>query len=80
MLDKDYPNLFQAADAASKASQNSYLCLMKVDLLSAIAGAALAIYNSQRNEYIICIYIVSALFLFTAFVCSIILLKEKHED
>lgn len=80
MQDQDYPNLFQAANAASICFQKKYLWLMKIDLLSAALGAALAIYNFQREEYLMWMYVLSAIFFFVTLGCSVILFISKYED
>ena len=80
MKDKDYPNLYQAANIASVNYQKWYLQLMRADLLSAILGASLAIYNFQRADYLMWVYVLSAFLFFITLICSIILFISKYED
>lgn len=79
MNHSDYPNLFKASDKASNDAQRNYLCVMRIDLISGILGAGIAIYNINSNGKII-IYIFSALFLLLSLAMTIVLVVAKFED
>jgi hypothetical protein len=53
----DYPNYFQASDKLSIDSQNTYLNIIRVDLIAMIFAAFLAIYSFQTTEYKLAVHI-----------------------
>lgn len=75
----DYPNLFKASDKASNNAQRNYLWIMRIDLISGILGAGMAIYNISSIEKAT-IYIFSAIFLFISLAMTIVLVVAKFED
>lgn len=79
MNHSDYPNLFKASDKASNDAQRNYLWVMRIDLISGIFGAGIAIYNINSSEKIF-IYIFSALFLLLSLTMTIVLVVAKFED
>lgn len=80
MKDNEYPNYFQASDAASKKAQKTYLRFVKFDLSAMIIGSALAIYNYQSHNSHMIVYIISGILLLVATVFTLVLKSVKYED
>ncbi len=80
ILEKDYPNLYQASDHASKSSQSNYILIVAIDLVSMILASALAIYNYQCVVAKTYIYVISGLLLLSGFIFTIIIITKKFED
>ncbi|HBH48989.1 MAG TPA: hypothetical protein DDX98_10130 [Bacteroidales bacterium] len=76
----DYPNYFQASDKLSIDSQNTYLNIIRVDLIAMIFAAFLAIYSFQTTEYKLAVHIFTGLSLLTGLILTIILKSKKYED
>ena len=80
LLEKDYPNLYQASDYASKSAQSNYILIVAFDLISMILASALAIYNYQSVNSKTSIYVISGVLLLLGFVLTIIIITKKFED
>jgi len=80
MKNKDFPNYFQAADIASINAQRTYLQFHKINLLSMIFAVCLTIYNFQRVEPKMWIYIISGILLFVSMVITVVLKLRKYEE
>lgn len=77
---KEYPNYFQASDKLSNSSQSYYLNIIRIDLISMIIAALLAIYGFKEVEYKLYVHIASGIFLFIGLLLTIILKSKKYED
>lgn len=80
MENKHYPNYFQASDKLSIDSQKYYLNIIRVDLLSMIVAALLAIYSFQTTEHKLGVHILTGLSLLLGLILTIILKSKKYED
>lgn len=80
ILEKDYPNLYQASDHASNSSQSNYILIVAIDLVSMILASALAVYNYQSVVAKTYIYVISGLLLLSGFILTIIIVTKKFED
>lgn len=77
---KDFPNYYQAADSISIKSQNAYLNIIRVDLISMIIAALLAIYSFQDVNQKFWIYCFTGFFLLLGLILTIVLKSKKYED
>ncbi|MBD0833342.1 DUF4231 domain-containing protein [Aestuariibaculum sediminum] len=77
---KDFPNYFQAADSISIKSQKSYLNIIRIDLISMIIAALLAIYSFQDVSQKFWVYSFTGLFLLIGLILTIVLKSKKYED
>lgn len=80
MTEKDYPNLYQASNKESIESQKLYLHFMRVNLIAAILATMLVMYNFQRVDYLLYIYILSASLFGISGLSTCILWIKKFED
>lgn len=80
MTNSEFPNYFQASDKASIKSQNYYLNIIRIDLISMIIASGLSIYNYKSTESKECIYYISGFLLLTSLILTIILKTKKYED
>lgn len=80
LTDDDLPNIFQAADKASRKAQNNYLWIIGSDLTFMIVASALAIYNYESANVKEWVYIVSGIFLLLGLIFTIIIKTKKFED
>lgn len=80
LLEKDYPNLYQAADSASKNAQFKYILIIAIDLISMILASTLAIYNYQSIYSKTFVYVISGGLLLLGFILTIIVITKKFED
>src|SRR5690349_11354850 len=78
--DNELPNLFQAADCASKKAQYNYLWIIGSDLAFMIIASALAIYNYESIDAKEWVYVVSGIFLLLGLIFTIIIKTKKFED
>lgn len=78
--DSELPNLFQAADYASKKAQCNYLWIIGFDLSFMILASGFAIYNYETAEVKEWIYILSGAFLLLGLIFTIIIKTKKFED
>lgn len=76
----EYPNYFQASDKLSNDSQSNYLNIIRIDLVSMVLAALLAIYSFTDTNYKLCIHILSGIFLLLGLILTIILKSKKYED
>src|SRR5690606_10358928 len=77
---KDFPNYYQAADNISIKSQKAYLNIIRVDLISMIIAALLAIYSFQDVNQKFWIYCFTGFFLLVGLILTIVLKSKKYED
>jgi uncharacterized membrane protein YhaH (DUF805 family) len=80
ITDDGLPNLFQAADCASKKAQSNYLWLMAFDLSFMILASGFAIYNYKSIDVKEWIYILSGILLLLGLVFTIIIKTKRFED
>lgn len=80
MIEKDFPNYFQASDNASKKAQSNYINIIRVDLISMIIASALSIYNYQQVEFKLYVYVISGILLLASLILTIILKTKQFED
>ncbi|WP_248723202.1 DUF4231 domain-containing protein [Seonamhaeicola sp. ML3] len=76
----EYPNYFQASDKLSNDSQSNYLNIIRIDLVSMVLAAVLAIYCFTDTNYKLYIHILSGIFLLLGLILTIILKSKKYED
>lgn len=77
---KDFPNYYQASDSSSIKSQKYYLNIIRIDLISMIFAALLAIYSFDDADYNLWIYSLIGLSLLCGLILTIILKSKKYED
>lgn len=77
---KDFPNYYQAADNISIKSKKAYLNIIRVDLISMIIAALLAIYSFQDVNQKSWIYCFTGFFLLVGLILTIVLKSKKYED
>lgn len=80
MIEKDFPNYFQASDNASKRAQSNYINIIRVDLVSMIIASAISIYNYQQVESKLTVYVISGILLLSSLILTIILKAKQFED
>lgn len=80
MLEKDFPNYYQASDKSSLDAQSNYINIIRIDLLSMIIASAITIYNYQQTESKLYVYVISGLLLLLGLILTIILKSKKYED
>lgn len=80
MEDKNYPNFFIAGDGASRRAQFKYINFVKWDLVLMVFSALICVYNYEKVDSKLIVYILSGLMLLVALFISIILKYKKYED
>ncbi len=77
---KDFPGLYQASDEASLSAQKNYKNIIAYDLITMIIASALAIYNYEKVEPKLIVYVISGIFLLISFALTLIIRTKKFED
>lgn len=77
---KDFPGLYQASDEASLSAQKNYKNIIAYDLITMIIASALAIYNYEKVEPKLIVYVISGFFLLISFALTLIIRTKKFED
>lgn len=77
---KDFPGLYQASDEASLSAQKNYKNIIAYDLITMIIASALAIYNYEKVEPKLIVYVISGIFLLISFALTLIIKTKKFED
>ncbi|MGS2727358.1 DUF4231 domain-containing protein [Psychroserpens sp. BH13MA-6] len=77
---KDFPGLYQASDEASLSAQKNYKNIIANDLITMIVASTLAIYNYEKVEPKLIVYVISGIFLLISFALTLIIRTKKFED
>jgi hypothetical protein len=77
---EDFPGLYQAADLSSDRSQQSYILIIAIDLVSMVIASILSIYNYSQIEAKSFIYCIAGLLLSLSLILTIIIKSKKYED
>lgn len=80
ITEKNYPNLFQASDKASKSAQANYILFVGMDLVAMVLSSGFAIYNYQSTNSKTALYAFSGILLLLGLFFTIIILTKKFED
>ncbi|GLU51542.1 membrane protein [Dyadobacter frigoris] len=80
MKNKDFPGIQQAADEASNRSQNSYIQLLRANLLTGVIASLIIIYNFERREPKVLIYYMSLGLLIISITLTVIIKYLKFEN
>lgn len=80
MKEIDFPGIQQAADKASQKAQLYYILLVRSNLIIGVIAALLTIFNFEREEPKIIIYIISLVLLIVSLGITAIIKYLKYED
>lgn len=80
MKEIDFPGIQQAANKASQKAQLYYILLVRSNLIIGVIAALLTIFNFEREEPKVIIYIVSLVLLIMSLGITAIIKYLKYED
>lgn len=76
----DFPGIQQAADEASIRSQQTYIKIVRANLISGVIGALIAIYNFEQVEPKVIVYFISLMLLVLSLCLTIAVKYCRLED
>lgn len=80
MNEKDFPGIQQAADKTSQKTQFYYILLIRSNLIIGVLAALITIFNFEKEEPKIFIYILSLVLLIVSLFITAIIKYLKYED
>lgn len=76
----DFPGIQQAADEASIRSQQTYINIVRANLICGVIGALIAVYNFEQVEPKVIVYIISLTLLVSSLCLTIAVKHYRLED